>query len=90
VEIPIPAGLTIADIMIMANPAPPENCMTLRQNKIIGPAVVTSTTDNPVVVQPLIDSKIALENVSPRTEAKGQAEKAMTVSQLIRMITPPS
>jgi hypothetical protein len=62
----------------------------LRHIKIIGPAAVTSTTDNPVVVQPLTDSKIALENGIPRTEIKGQAEKTMTVSQLTRTIIPPS
>ena len=80
----------MADIMMMANPAPPASWITLRQNRIIGPAAVTSTTDNPVVVQPLTDSNIALEKGIPRTSVKGQAEKTMTVSQLTRTIMPPS
>jgi len=89
-EIPTPEGPTMADIMIMARPAPPASWIMLRQSSIIGPAAVTSTTDSPVVVQPLTDSKTDLENGSPRTEVKGQAEKRMTVIQLTTTIIPPS
>jgi hypothetical protein len=80
----------IADIMMIASPAPPASCMVLRQRRIIGPQVVTSTTESPVVVHPLIDSKTARENGSPRAHASGHAEKRTTTTQLARTMTPPS
>ena len=80
----------MADIMMMASPAPPASCMVLRQKKDHRPALVTSTTERPVVVHPLTDSKTALEKGSPKTVMKGHAEKRMTTTQLMRTITPPS
>jgi hypothetical protein len=80
----------MADIMIIANPAPPANCMVLRKHKIIGPAEVTSITDKPVVVHPLTDSKSAREKGSLRIAIKGKAETIVTMTQLSRTITPPS
>ena len=80
----------MADIMMMASPAPPASCMALRQKRIMGPALVTSTTERPVVVHPLTASKTDLEKGSCKTAMKGHAEKTMTTIQLMRTITPPS
>jgi hypothetical protein len=64
--------------------------MTLRQTKMIWLALLTSTTERPVVVHPLTDSKTALEKSSLSTHMKGHAEKRITTTQLMRTITPPS
>ena len=80
----------MADIMMMASPAPPANWMTLRQSSTMGPARVTSTTESPVVVHPLTDSNSARENGISSTDMNGHAEKRMTVAQPTRTMTPPS
>src|SRR4030042_1595518 len=83
-ETPPPVGPVMADIMIMANPAPPASCIALRQKRIIGPDLVTSTTERPVVVHPLTASKRDLENGSCKTDMKGHAEKSMTAPTATR------
>src|SRR3989339_95174 len=89
-EMPTPVGPVMADIIIIARPAPPANWMILRQSRTMGPEADTSTTESPVVVHPLMDSNTALEYGSPEIETKGQAEKRITVTQLMRTMTPPS
>ncbi len=63
-EMPTPVGPTMADIMMMASPAPPANWMTLRQNRIMAGAGHIHDR-KPVVVHPLTDSNKARENESP-------------------------
>lgn len=80
----------MADIMMMANPAPPASCMIPRHNNIIGLALDTSRTESPVVVHPLIDSNTALEKGMPMISMRGQAEKTMTNPQPKTTMMPPS
>jgi hypothetical protein len=62
----------------------------LLHSSIMGLTFVTSTTERPVVVHPLTDSKVACVKLRPTVVIKGQAEKKHTVTQLSRTITPPS
>jgi hypothetical protein len=55
----IPYLSDIADVKTRTKPTPPKNCNRLRNSKNVFEVMDTSTTVNPVVEKPLVDSKIA-------------------------------
>ena len=88
--IPVPGGPARALSMMTAKPAPPVYCRMLRKSRIRRGAAATSSTERPVVVQPLVDSKSAWVKFSSSSIQNGTAPATRAVSQAITMIVAPS
>ena len=87
---PKPVGPRIADIITIAKPAPPINCIILLHTRNTFGISLTLTRVKPVVVHPLVDSKIACEKGKMPSKIKGKEENIIPKIQTNKTINEPS